>query len=300
MSAVTVDQPGVYDLDAETYHADPVPDGSLSQSGAKRLLPPSCPALFRHWADTAQAHKQVYDLGRAAHGLVLGIGDPLVVIDADDYRTRAAREARDAAYTDGATPLLSVEHDQVQAMAAALRAHPVAGDLLAPGRGRAEQSLFWIDEETGVWRRAMLDWLTETTYGLPLVVDYKTCASAEPGAVSGAVAKFGYLQQDPWYLDGVEACGLAPHGAAFVFVFQEKTPPHLITICQLSPEAREWGRRLNRKALDTYRRCRDAGHWPGYADEVISVDIPGWADRQYQAAWERGDLDPIALQEAIA
>ena len=44
---VVVDEPGVYDgLDEAAYHADPVPGGSLSASGAKLLLPPSCPALY--------------------------------------------------------------------------------------------------------------------------------------------------------------------------------------------------------------------------------------------------------------
>ncbi|MBO0827768.1 MAG: hypothetical protein J2P24_08300 [Streptosporangiales bacterium] len=48
---VMITEPGVYNLPAAVYHADPVPGGSLSQSGAKKLLPPSCPALYRYWAD---------------------------------------------------------------------------------------------------------------------------------------------------------------------------------------------------------------------------------------------------------
>src|SRR5258708_26204894 len=38
---------GVYGIPADAYHADPIEGGSLSSSGARRLLPPGCPALFR-------------------------------------------------------------------------------------------------------------------------------------------------------------------------------------------------------------------------------------------------------------
>ncbi|MGH3990894.1 MAG: hypothetical protein ACRDSN_00345, partial [Pseudonocardiaceae bacterium] len=147
----SIDSPGVYDLPAEVYHADPVAGGSLSSSGARRLLPPSCPALFQHALTNGEVHRAVFDLGHAAHTLALGVGAPLAAIDADDWRTKAAREARDAAYAAGTVPLLRAEHEQVQAMAAALIEHPIAGALLRPGGGDAEQTLVWRDEETGVW-----------------------------------------------------------------------------------------------------------------------------------------------------
>lgn len=286
-----IDQPGVYDLTAEAYHADPVPGGSLSSSGARMLLAPSCPALYRHRMDAGQGHRQVFDIGHAAHAEVLGIGAELAVIDADSYRTNAARAERDAAYAAGKTPLLVAEHEQVLGMATALREHPVASELFRPGHGEAEQALFWFDEEFGVWRRAMLDWsFYSPVTGQFIAADYKTTKSAEPDAISRAMSTYGYVQQDPYYLDGAIALGLAGDlPPAFIFVFQEKEPPYLVTICQLNPESREWGQVLNRKALDVYRTCRETGHWPGYSDGVISVGIPGWADRQHQTALDRGD-----------
>ncbi len=285
MTSTVVDGPGVYDLPAEDYHADPVPGGSLSSSGAKRLLPPSCPALFDYWASAGQEHKQAFDFGHAAHTLVLGVGAPLSVVDAEDWRTKAAKEARDAAYAEGSTPLLRAEHEQVVAMAAALIKHPIAGGLLQPGRGDAEQTLIWRDAETGVWRRAMVDWATRAADGRLLIVDYKTTRSAEPSAVSKALENYGYLQQAPWYLDGAIELGLAgDQEPAFLFVFQEKTPPYLVTVAQPDPDALAWGRRRNRKALDVYRQCVETGHWPGYSEDVISVALPRWATYQHEAA----------------
>jgi len=289
-SGVTVEQPGVYDLPADVYHADPVPGGSLSASGAKRLLPPSCPALYHYWSQR-QEHKDAFDFGHAAHAEVLGVGAPIVVVDAKDWRTKAAQQKQADAYAAGHTPLLKADHERVQAMAAALRAHPTASALFRPGTGRAEQSLFWSDEEFGVWRRAMLDWIPNEPSPVGLLIgDYKSTPCADPGAIAKAIANYSYLQQAAWYEDAVRAVGLADD-PVFLFVFQEKTPPYLVTVVQPKPYVIEWGRRLNRKALDVWRRCREADHWPGYADEVVSVGLPGWTEAQYQAAWDRGDLD---------
>jgi len=38
VGGIQVTAPGVYDIPAEAYHADPVPGGSLSASGARDLL----------------------------------------------------------------------------------------------------------------------------------------------------------------------------------------------------------------------------------------------------------------------
>lgn len=288
-----VTEPGRYDMSANAYHRDPVPGGSLSSSGARKLLPPSCPARFKYDADHGQAHRTEFDLGHAAHTLVLGVGEPIVVIDADAYRTKDAKAERDAAYEAGHTPLLTAEYEQVQAMAAALRAHPIANALFNPELGRAEQCLFWRDEHTGIWRRAMLDWLPNLRDGHRLIVgDYKTTKSAEPGSISRSMSQYGYGQQAAWYIDGVKALGLAGKlEPAFLLVFQEKVAPYLVTVVQPNPEALLWGQRLNRKAIDTYRQCKTTGIWPGYADDVISVGLPAWAIKQHEEAWIAGDYE---------
>ncbi len=73
--------PGVYDIPEGAYFADP----ALSCSGAKLLLPPSCPALFRYRQDHPE-HKDVFDFGSAAHKMVLGAGPPIALVDAPDWR----------------------------------------------------------------------------------------------------------------------------------------------------------------------------------------------------------------------
>lgn len=290
MSAPTITEPGVYDLPANAYHADPVPGGSLSATGARTLLPPSCPALFRHWQLHGEDPKREFEFGHAAHAVVLGAGAPIEVIDAESYLPKYAQEARDAARAAGRTPLLLGEWQRVQAMASALRRHPAAGGLFQPGSGKPEQTLIWRDAEFGVWRRAMLDWLPPTGAAPFIVADYKTAPSVDTGHLRKALFEHGYAQQAAWYLDGVEALGLSPQWTpVFLLVFQQKHPPYLVVVAQPGPEEIQWGRVLNRKAMDLYRQCRATGQWPGYADDVISLTFPVWAQRQLEAAWDRGD-----------
>jgi hypothetical protein len=274
--------PGVYDIPEDMYHRDPVPGGSLSSSGARKLLPPSCPALFRWWTTRTQPPRREFDFGHAAHLMVLGVGPELVVVEAKDWRTKVAREARDAAYAAGKVPILAAEHRQVKAMAAALQRHPIASALFNPEQGEPEQTLLWQDPQTGVWRRARLDWLPNPGNGRMIVADYKTTRSANPAAIAKAVHSYGYHQQHAWYIDGILDLGLAGQDAAFVFVFQEKTPPYLVTPVALDAAAVRAGRALNRQAIDTYRHCIETGHWPGYTDDIPLISLPAWAEHPYE------------------
>lgn len=160
---------GVYDMPADDYHAHP----ALSSSGARKLLAPSCPAIFDYERQHGEERKQEFDLGTAAHTLLLGFGPEPHVIDADSYRTKAAQQERDEAYARGDVPLLPKEFDAVQAMVTAVRQHPRASELLSAGK--AEQSLFWTDPTTGVLCRARPDWLRADA-----VVDYKGLALDTP------------------------------------------------------------------------------------------------------------------------
>lgn len=282
VAAPVVTQPGVYALTPEQYHLDPVRGGSLSVSGARKLLPPSVPALFKYDREhrSSRPLNPVFNLGHGAHRVVLGAGSDLELIDAADYHTKAAQHTRDAAYAEGRIPVLPREMEQIQAMHAAVRENPTAAALFDPERGRPEQCLFWIDPETGVMRRAMLDWLQNTIPGRRVIVgDYKTADQVDKASVEKSMVNYGYGMQAPWYLDGVEALGLSPdYEPAFVFVFQMKKPPYLVATYQPDPDVLYWGRLQNRKAIALYQACVVDGYWPDYADNgVISVGLPGWA-----------------------
>jgi len=270
-----ITEPGIYDMDNETYHSHRY---ALSSSGARKLLPPSCPAIFRYEQDNPQPAKKVWDIGNAAHKLVLGNGPILQLVDYERWDTKAAKAEVADAREAGAIPLKRAEYDQVHAMADALRRHPVASLLFDPERGAPEQSLFWRDDRTSVMRRARLDWLPNPRTGRLIIPDYKTCRSANPDALEKAIDEYGYHQQDDWYRSACKALGLADDDAAFVFVCQEKTAPYVITVVEVNATSRRIGAARNRRALETFAQCTESGYWPGYSDEVVPLSLPGWAE----------------------
>ncbi|WP_432010135.1 PD-(D/E)XK nuclease-like domain-containing protein [Streptomyces cucumeris] len=273
-AAEQITEPGIYQMSNEDYHAD---RGSLSSSGARMLLPPSCPALFRHAQDTPQEPKKTFDLGNAGHKLVLGEGPDLVRVDAEKWTTNAVKAEVAAIRDEGGIPLKPAEYQQVHDMADALRRHPVAAALFDPARGKPEQSLFWRDRPTGVMRRARFDWLPDSRSGRLIIPDYKTCRSAEPQALARTVQDLGYHQQDDWYRAAARALGLADDTAAFVFVCQEKTAPYVVTVVEMDAEARRIGAARNRRALEVFAECTESGDWPGYSDEIAYLSLPTWA-----------------------
>lgn len=285
-----VDGPGVYDLPADEYHARL----ELSSTGVRKLLPPSCPALFDHWRRRGEAPKAEFDFGSAAHRLVLGVGEEIEEIKADSWRTNAAKDAAEEARAAGRIPLLSRDVGTVHEMAEALRAHPIASALFEPGSGRAEQTLIW--QETGAWIedvdgevvpraawvpcRALVDWLRHPGAGRLLLPDYKTCASAAPADAEKAIARYGYHIQGAWYLAGLRALGLADESARFLLVMQEKTAPYLVTVIEPDATAMRIGEIRIREAINTFAQCTADGRWPGYADDVVLAELPPWETRE--------------------
>lgn len=271
---MSVSEPGVYrGLDENEYHAH---QASLSVSGAKVLL--DCPAKFDYQRRHPKPSTAAMNLGSAAHKLVLGVGAEIVEVDADDWRTQAAKEARAEAEADGKLALLTKDHEMVQAMAARLRENKIA-DLVLGGEGEAEVSLFSA-HSSGVLRRGRIDWLPAPADRM-IVADYKTAASAEPGAFAKSIMNFRYYMQAAWYSDLIVDLGLAS-SVAFLFVAQEKDPPYEVMICQLDADALAIGRHQNEMAIELFVECAERNEWPGYGDEVHKLILPFWFTRNFE------------------
>jgi hypothetical protein len=273
--------PGVHDGVPEAdYHRD---SWALSSTGARLILPPSCPAIFhyRMVEHPDEDHRAVFEFGKAAHRTVLGIGPTIRYVDANDWRTKAAQQAAKRAQDAGEVALLEKQRGILEAMAAAIKSHPLAGPLFEDGR--PEQSLYLRDSQTGVDMRGRLDWLrTPGSSGRYLIVDYKTADSADPETFGRAVMKHGYHQQGDWYRQLVIGLGLA-EDPAFLHVVQEKTPPYLVSVVQMPADALRIGHRLNRQAIARYAECAESDRWPGYADNDVAIaPLPVWYTRQFE------------------
>lgn len=285
---VAITEPGVYEMSAEAYHADPCPTWSLSRTGIIDLMAEpfgGCPARHYWKRHAPPVEKRTFDIGHAAHRLILGKGADIVQIDAPDYRTDMAKAARDKAHEEGKTPLLRDDYAKVEAMAEALRKHEVANAAFV--NGEAEQTIIWRDQEFDVWCRCRPDW---TPNGGRIVPDLKTAYSCAKDVLQRKMIDEGLFVQAALTIEGLQAVGRIER-PLFIFVFQEKEPPYLCRFVQPSEGDLNWGRMVIAKAKETFARCLADNDWPGYADEIEPIGMPYWANVRLSEAQEMGAFE---------
>lgn len=263
------------DLSNEDYHADKT---SLSSSGARKLLPPSCPAKFRYEQDHPQPASKTFDYGNASHKMVLGNGPDLEVVPGDRWDTSEAKAHIAEIRERGGIPLKDHEMQMVKDMAAAIRRHPLAAALLDPAYGAPEQSGFWIDGPTGIRRRVRFDWLPSIHSGRLIIADYKTTVDASNDAMQKDIAKYGYNCQAAWYEEAAQALDLGGVDTELLLVAQEKKPPYLVNVIGIDLMSREIGRAKNRAAIEKFAECMATGNWHGYGDEPNYLSLPPYAE----------------------
>ncbi|HXJ25651.1 MAG TPA: PD-(D/E)XK nuclease-like domain-containing protein [Streptosporangiaceae bacterium] len=278
---VIITEPGLYpDIPEDQYHRDPVPERSLSVTSSKLLLPPSCPAIFDYRRKHPKPPSAAMGKGTVVHGMILGSGQPVGVIDAPDWRKKATQELRDEMTASGMVPMLAADYAECEAIAQAVRDHDLAGGLFA--EGDAEQSIFWRDEAYKIWLRMRMDWATWFD-GLPSVVDFKTTADASPEGFAKSCAEYGYYRQDPWYREGwATVLDCDPDEIDFIFVSVQTVEPYLVMTYRLLPEHVELGREMNAIAREIYRDCTKANTWPAWSESIEDLPLPGWAVRDIE------------------
>ena len=207
--------------------------------------------------------------------MVLGNGPDLVLVDKARWDTDKIKAQLAEIRGEGKVPLKAPEYEAVHAMADAIRANKDAAQLLEQGAGEAEVSGFWKDPETGVWCRMRADYLIIRDGRRPVIVDYKSCTSADPELLAKDAAKFGYHVQAAWYRDGVQH--LTGADPVFVFVAQEKTAPYLVTTFYLDQESLREGHQRAAAARRKYAECTATGVWPGHVEDLTVISLPHWA-----------------------
>lgn len=250
------------------YHSRP----ELSSTEARLLL--QSPAKYRWRKDNPPLidDSPKFDIGKAVHAKVLGQGAEVVIVEAEDWRSKAARDARQEARDAGKAPLLTREFEAVNAMAESVLAHPTARALLAQP-GDTEVSVFADVDSVPV--RARFDFLPDATDKRTVAVDLKTCMDASKRGFESSVAKYEYAVQRAWYVDAYETV-TGQTDTEMIFCAVEKLPPYLVAVYQLPATWAERGHEMSIRARKTWAECTDAGDWPGYPEAVQVLDEPMW------------------------
>jgi hypothetical protein len=274
------------DVPPDVYHADllhPVP--SLSASLAHVLVTRSPlhawvqhPRLNPDFVATDEAK---FDVGTVCHSLLLDHSRQVAIIDADDWRSKAAQAARDESRAAGKTPLLRQQWNSVETLVRAigdqLGSHHAEPPLLEDGK--PERTLVW--EEDGVACRARLDWLRDD---LAAVDDLKTTGrSARQDEFSRNLYSLGYDLKAAWYLRGVEA--VTGERPAFRWIVAETSPPYAVSVVTATPEVLDVGEAKCEYALSLWRECMALDEWPAYIPFVSPAAPPPPWERSRWLDW---------------
>lgn len=260
-----ITEPGLYDLPAAVYHSDPTEHGSLSQSRAKVLLDEGGPALFKLAAEQPSEPNPAFDIGTAAHALILGKGiEQLAVVDADNWRTKAAQTARAEAYAAGKTPILTKEKEAIQALADSL--NPELAALFTGGR--PEVAMFW-PHESGQWLRGQIDYLRDD-----MIIDLKTMRDVSTRGFERAVWDHRYYMQAAWYRRGITE--LTGEVLPYIIVGIEKTTG-LSQARVMGEEYLALGEAHMDRAINIYLECTATNQWPGMPVNGAPLNPPPWA-----------------------
>jgi exodeoxyribonuclease VIII len=274
MNAITELTPGLYeDLSNQAYHAAP----GVSKSGLDLIAHNPAAYIWNRSAPVDEEKTGALDMGTALHCLLL---EPLEFdrrfIKAPEFNRRTKDgKAEEAAFlaecADTGKIVLSAEDwRKLDLMAQSVSAHPVASWLLSQP-GKAEQSIFWTDEETGELCRIRPDWmLTEQ----PIIVDVKKVDGLD--RFERHAEEFRYHVQDAMYSDGYyHHFGTWPRFLFLIVSSSISAGRYPVDVVELEPDWKQSGHELYRRDLNTYHQCRQNDDWL----HTRTLKRPYWAGR---------------------
>jgi len=280
-------KPGVYEGISNTdYH-----EGEGISSSQTKVMALKTPLHYFDKYLAEDREKEVKDLfgplaiGTLFHTLLLeperDYTRDILVVDDINRRSKVGKEAfaenEAKAIKTRRNIVTLAELENVQMMVEAARKQSLFNSLFTGGR--AELSCYWVDEETGILCKCRPDYLHEDN----IIVDLKSCISANEEDAGRATFNFGYYISAAFYLDGVAAATGKPTDS-FIFAFMEKTRPYACAPYVITEEDIGLGRALYRQALVKLKKCTETERWPGYTTDITELEIPVWARKKIRAA----------------
>lgn len=241
------------------------------------------PLAFRHAQTHPRKDTDALFFGRAFHCALLepdkfadhyviapDFGDLRVVqgrTTKEEGKANKERKAEWIATNAGKTPLDAEDGDRIAHMVRSIRAHRAAMAAIA---GATEQTIEWVDAETGIACKARLDILGRG------VRDLKTAIDVSPRMFGLASAKYLYHGMGAWYHDGATASGRCPNPDHPMIIAAQNCAPWDVAVYRFDSETLEAGRALYRRLLRRFVECTAADWWPGVAPEIMSLQLPSW------------------------
>lgn len=233
------------------------------------------PLQYRYERDNERPDTNAYRLGRATHTAVLEPRRLLREYAVWDRKTKSGDKAAPRngkaweefqAQHEGRTILTLSQHEHAHDMGEAVRANPAIRPILTDPTGRAEVSLVWTHERTGLPCKCRVDWLTDTG-----AYDLKTTRAVMPDQFCRAAARLKYHVQAAFYSAGIAA---AMEARPFKLIAVQTQPPHDAAPFWIPAEAIELGEEEYEGWFDRLLECQARDEWPGIGEQELK--LPRW------------------------
>jgi hypothetical protein len=193
--------------------------------------------------------------------------------DFGDQRYKENKERRATWFAEnvGKITLDPDDYDMAARCAEEIRAHREAMGLIVGGRH--EQTIQWVDSETGIKCKARLDNLRPRD-----ISDIKSTRHKTPRDFLRDATNLLYYGQLSWYHDGAVAAGVLPESADLPSIVAAQTcEPYDVMPFRMTRNAYWTGQRLWQTLIKRYADCEAAGWWPGVAPRVLDFDVMPYA-----------------------
>lgn len=247
----------IKDLTNAEYHADLSAVGS---SMIRSLL--TSPRVYESEYVTRENKREQTPamlLGSAIHTAIL---EPELFYEqyvicptqCSDRRTKLYKEWLLEFGSSGQDVLTETEHDLIQRCRLSVSRNRLATRLLST-EGMIEQSIFWLDKESGVSCKFRADKIAG-----PFLVDIKTTSACTETEFLYSIEKYRYDVQAAHYLAGASAEFNADFDQ-FFFIAVETVAPFRCRVFDLTPESLAVGRDDRESALKDLSARHELGDW---------------------------------------
>lgn len=215
------------------------------------------------------------------------LGDTVEIHDFDNFRTKAAQQAKADAIAAGKIFWKSSQMDQALRAAEKVQAHKYAGPVI---KQSAPQTVV-VGTLRDVQCKGLIDFAPD--HG-DCLVDLKTINELTPEAISKRIDSLGYHVQAAWYLKLWNQM-TGENRKRFVFIWQESSPPYEIAVTELPAFDIEAGGEWAAHHIDVLKKCTEKNYWPGhFGGKPAVIGRPGYATFR-----DEESLEPITPAPAI-
>jgi hypothetical protein len=256
---------GQFDVSNDDYHAAPGISSTFLIDCAEYSV-----AHAKAWKENPQPASKAMQFGTLVHMAILEpdlLNQYYRVVPSTDMRTKEGKACVELARLEGVIAITQETLDKTKAIRQSLLSTQTGRSLF--DGGYAEQSFFGTDPTTELLVKAKADYINPK---YKLLLDIKKTSDGRLWNIKKSIYDYGYRIQAAFYPDVINLAMKQELVTDVIWVFIEESYPHGVRFIEVKKEWREIGAELYKNALQKYNQAIETGVFPGYEDQIISID----------------------------